>query len=207
MVATQRGVLLREANQGIVVGSVTTGTAGFGVIDTNTDFIALGVQVGDVCIMLSGANDGLRQTVQQVFQNEVDFIGFPSAIAIGNRYQIIRPPFVLLNGTIRIRHEHRIPLQSIPGAAGDRQQPLNRKSRQGEMQHGVIYRGDVASTSRDAAHVSDAQQLRAWSDAGTILRLDTLTEALLPVRITKLDVEEEAGAKGFPIGIEVVEVV
>lgn len=205
---TGSGVILRDSTTQAVITGTATGGSTTTIEDAGKNFVTLGVAVGDRVVVWDGAGLNQRGNVVAPITATVLTVGaLPVAWASGSRYMVIRNSFIILRGTLKIRHEHRLPSQGIPGRAGDVQQPLARKSRVARMERGLIYRGDLASASRDAQHVTEAQQLRTWSDAGTSLRLDSLTEDNLTVRISLLDVEEEAGAKGFPVSLQVVEVV
>lgn len=209
MVAGQTGIILKDNTQALIAGTATGGSSTT-LIDTSKDFVALGVAVGDRVVVWDHASLAplsRSAVVAPILATTLTFGDIGAAISSGTRYMVVRNSFVIVRGSASIRHEHRLPVQPIPGFAGDKVQSLARKSRVVTVDRGTIYRGDLASASRDAAHVTEAQQLRTWLDAGTELRLDTLTEAALRVKFSWLEVHEQAAAKGFPVSYQLVEVV
>lgn len=203
MATGQFGSLLDPSQQGVTTGTATGGSSTT-LVDTAQNFVALGWIAGDTLILADGGGAPQRLAITVVAATTLTFAPTTSAPAAGTKYMLLRPPFVQLWGSARIRHEHRVPIQPVPGRAGDVVQSLNRSSRRVFLQAANIYRHDVAVGGRDSANVADAQQLRTWSDAGTILSFNSLTESGLRVRITAFEVTEDSG-KGFPVELEAVE--
>lgn len=204
MAAGQRGVLLDPSTKGIHVGTATGGSTTT-IVEATADFVAAGWMAGDYIVLMEGAGAPQRIVITVVAATTLTFAAVTDPPAAGSLFMLIRPPFVQIWGSARIRHEARVPVQGVPGRAGDEVQYLNRSSRRASVENGSLYRSDVPSATRDSSHVADAQQLRSWSDAGTILSWNSLTEVGLRVRITAFEVEERAGLKGFPVTLETVE--
>lgn len=205
MVLGQIGLLARDNSQAIITGTATGGST-TELQDSSATFVTDGVQVDDEVVMWTRSGLDRRAAVVNVQgETQLQLEVMDNDVTNGTPYVIIRPDFVLLNGHARIRHGPRRPVLDVPRRSGDEVQDLNRKSRVVTMRDSLLYRGDVAEGSRDQAHVDDAHTMRDWSDNGTDLWIDTLTETTLPVTVTGYEVTERAANKGFPVSIELTE--